>query len=91
MKKQHLMNKLLDHASFSEENVPLQPLVELCGEKRVLIENHGGVTEYSDNRIGVAVRFGAIVITGEKLRLHKMTKCQLVICGSVQSIQLLKG
>lgn len=91
MKIRNLIDQLLEQATPLAETVPLQPLVELCADKRVLIENHSGVNEYSEKRVGVAVRFGTILVIGENLRLNRITKCQLVICGSIQSIQLLKG
>lgn len=91
MKKRYLINQLLEQSAPSGETMPLQPLVELCANKRVLVENHNGVTEYSDGRIGVAVRFGTVLVIGDNLQLNRITKCQLVICGNIQSIQLLKG
>lgn len=91
MKRPYLINQFFEGSTPPGETLPLQPLVELCGDKRVLIENHKGVTEYSDERIGVSVRFGTVQVTGENLRLNRITKYQLVICGRIQSIQLLKG
>ncbi len=67
------------------------PLVEIAGEKRVLIENHRGVTAYDANRICVRVKFGQICVCGEELTLAQMTGTCLVICGRIDSVTLLRG
>jgi sporulation protein YqfC len=67
------------------------PLVEIAGEKRVLIENHKGVTEYDADRICIRVKYGQICVCGENLTLSQMTGACLVICGRIDSITLLRG
>ncbi len=41
-----------------QELLPGMPLIEITGAGRVLIENHGGVTEYETDRIGFAYALG---------------------------------
>ena len=73
------------------EPIPGQPLVELAGEHRVLIENHWGVTEYSCSEIRAKVKYGQLSVHGEGLRLACMTKHQLVITGRIDGITLHRG
>ena len=73
------------------EPVPKLPLVELAGERRVLVENHNGVTEYGKEEIRVKVAYGQLCICGMDLELAKMTREQLVIIGRIDSITLLRG
>lgn len=68
--------------------VPGLPVVELAGDARLLLENHRGVIEYGDERIGVMVNFGSIAVYGQNLTLQSMTGNQLVICGEIQRIEL---
>lgn len=68
-----------------------QPLLELCGEHRVLIEQHKGIVEYSSEIIDIKVRFGSIRIGGSELGICSMTADQLVITGNISNISLLKG
>ena len=81
----------LQHLEKQGESLPLQPIVELCSDRRVWIENHHGVTEYSTERISVAVRYGQINICGVGLRLSRMQGQMLVITGSIESIAIQKG
>lgn len=77
---------------FSQEvlsqSLPGVPLAELAGDRRVLIENHQGVTEYGPERIGVKVAFGVIFVCGRELTLLSMSKHQLVVCGRIDAVQL---
>ncbi len=83
--------KLLRGMEPTTETMPLQPVLELCGDRRVLIENHFGVTEYSLERICVEVRFGQLQICGCDLRLRRMQGHLLVITGKIDSICVKRG
>ena len=83
-----MMERLVDSADLSGEAIPGLPLVELSGDRRVLIENHRGVTEYSGERIGIRVRYGQVLVCGCGLELARMSKEQLVILGRIDGITL---
>ena len=91
MKKDVIMNRLIAKTDFLVDSLPAQPLIELCGENRVYIENHLGICQYGTEQIIVRVRLGSVCISGVSLRLCKMTDHQLVIAGKIQGIELLKG
>ena len=81
---------LWERLDLPGEAVPMQPLVEIAGDCRVLIEHHGGVREYSRERIGVKVRYGLVQVCGCGLELRCMTREQLVICGRIDAVTLLR-
>lgn len=64
------------------------PLVEIAGNRRVLIENHRGVCAYGCDEIIVRGSAGYIRVVGEKLVMTRMTAEQLVICGRIQGVTL---
>ena len=82
------MERLADGADLSAEPLPGQPIVEIAGDRRVLIENHFGVKEYSRERIGVKVKYGVVTVCGCGLELIRMTKEQLVISGRIDGVTL---
>lgn len=90
MRKQ-IIRHLLENAELMEESAPKEPVVELLGEGRVLIENHKGVTLYSGEVIQAKVGFGAISVKGSNLRLRLMTAEKLVIVGRICEIQVVRG
>lgn len=86
-----LLEHITNAADLQDAPIPGLPLIELAGDVRVLMENHCGVTEYGNERICVKVKFGQVCICGRELRLAKMTKNQLVVCGRIQSVELYRG
>lgn len=72
------------------EPLPGQSLLELTGDRQVLIENHRGVSQYSRECVGVRVPFGEILLRGQALELARMRRGQLVITGTIESVTLVR-
>ena len=91
--KQHskLSEKVLFRADLPGESLPNQPLIELIGDRRVLIENHLGVICYGNCDIKVSVRYGTICIQGSGLQLVNMTHQQLIVTGQIDSVSIKRG
>ena len=70
------------------ESLPGTTVVELAGDRRVLVEGHRGVTEYCPSRVTVKVGFGELSVSGDGLELRQMSKAQLVVCGRIDGIEL---
>lgn len=88
MPKKYWAERLADSTDLSAEPMPGVPVVELAGDRRVLIERHGGVTEYSSDRICIKVRYGIVCICGCGLELTCMTREQMVVTGRIDCVQL---
>lgn len=84
------MQRLAEEMEISQETLPRLPLVEICGERRVLIENHRGVLSYGSSQIRVCVSYGAVVVQGCGLELAQMTRERLVICGRIDGVNLIR-
>lgn len=87
-RRERWMDRLLTGAGLMEENPGKFPLVELCADHRVLVENHMGVLQYSTEGITVAVGFGQLRIQGEGLCMSQMSPEKLVIRGKIHGIEL---
>lgn len=86
--------KLRDYLSEKTENpelFPTVPIVELAGNRRVLVENHLGVIQYSTEKIGIKMKYGQMQICGCDLTLEQMTKVKLIVTGRIDGICLLRG
>ena len=79
---------IMDGVNLPGEAVPGQSVLELLGDNRVLIEGHRGVSQYGTEQIGVNLPFGMVCVSGCNLELNHMTRTQLVIRGSIDSIQV---
>ena len=87
---QSIWERLADGADLAAESPPGQPIVEIAGDHRVLIENHDGVKEYTRERITVKVKYGCVCICGCQLQLLRMTREQLVVSGKIDGVTLLR-
>ena len=56
----------------------------------ILIENYKGILEYEEFYIKVDTEIGMVNINGYKLTLEQVTKEDIVIKGTIKSIELEK-
>lgn len=82
----YFLERLADEADIFSEPLPGQSIVEIAGDRRLLIENHFGVKAYSREKIAVQVKFGFVSICGCDLEIMRMTKDQLVIRGKIDAV-----
>ena len=90
MPRANWMQKLADGVDLPGEMPPGVPVVELASDCRVLIEQHGGMTEYSRERICARVRYGVVCVCGSDLELTHMSRERLVISGKIDAVQVLR-
>jgi sporulation protein YqfC len=89
--KKNVIRQLAVSAELSDTPIPTQPLVEIAGTGRVLIENDQGVTCYEPSVIQVKTKTGQIRVEGESLELSCMTRGKLVILGQIRCVSLFRG
>ena len=87
-KGRYFFERITEEAEIMMEPLPGQPIVEIAGDRRVLIENHFGVKGYSSERIIVKVKYGFLCICGCGMEIVKMTREQLVIHGKINEVAL---
>lgn len=78
----------MEQSAVGPELLPGQPIVEIAGQTRVLVENHRGVASYGNERILVKVSFGFLCVCGCGLQMMHMTRERLVISGRIDSVSL---
>ena len=88
MNSSERIQRIMDGADLREETFAGVPIVELAGDKRILIEGHRGVTNYSAESICVKVKYGYVKVCGKELELAKMTGKQVIITGRIDAVQI---
>lgn len=66
------------------------PRITLLGDMQMYVENHKGIVEYSQIRIRVKVKNGILRITGKELSIKSIVTDEIIICGSIESIEFTK-
>ena len=86
--KKEFANILGEKLSMPPEALGEIPLTEIRGNRSVAIENHRGILEYSEEKVRVAVRHGALTVHGRELRIVSMSGKNLEIRGSIESVEM---
>ena len=89
-KAREWLEQLADRTDLPGEAGLGHPLMELAGDRRVLIEHHQGVTQYGSGCICVKVKYGSLSVEGCGLELARMSREQLIIRGRIDQIRLIR-
>ena len=89
--KRSITQRIAEQLELQDMCLPKQPVLEVYGNHRVLIENHVAVAEYGLQCITVQMKYGYVHISGNDLRISRLMEHQLVITGEVEMIKLQKG
>ena len=65
------------------------PRITIEGNNRLIIENHGGIIEYSMERIRIRIRHGESLIQGKRLIIATILKDQIEINGEITKVEFL--
>ena len=87
MTHRHWMERLTEDMDLTGE-AELESVVELVGNRRVLIEHHKGICQYQQDNIGVQLHCGKLYVSGNRMEITKMSRDQLVITGYIYSVNL---
>lgn len=90
-RRKHVLSKMIQAADLDADLEPGLPILELAGDKRILIEKHLSVVAYSGEAICVKMRYGLVYISGCNLLIEKMSGEQLVVQGNIDCIRIEKG
>ena len=82
-----LAEELSDRLQLPEDALLGAAKLSVTAGRRVLIENHRGILSYSAAYIAVNTAQGPIGLHGRELRLLAMNRSELLISGSVQTIE----
>lgn len=85
---QKWVEMLVGTGSQLEDSLGILPLVEVAGDRRVFVEHHQGVVQYSKEIVSIRVRYGILTIHGSGLELRHMSRTQLAVAGAINSITL---
>ena len=84
------MSKFTKLFEIPDEVVSDVPKVTVVNFDRILIENYKCILEYQNIFIRIKMSNGLIDISGLNLELNEMTKDDLIIRGTIESIEFEK-
>lgn len=66
------------------------PLISMTGREEMTIENHKGLMEYGEEKIRIATKVGSLCVSGEGLRLKRLSAECIVIGGQLGKLEFLR-
>lgn len=66
------------------------PLISMTGREEMTIENHKGLMEYGEEKIRIATKVGSLCVSGESLRLKRLSAECIVIGGQLEKLEFLR-
>ncbi|MBR3292821.1 MAG: YabP/YqfC family sporulation protein [Oscillospiraceae bacterium] len=82
-----LCEDLAERLQLPEEAISGAVKLTAVGDRRLLIEQHKGLLEYSGETIRVSTGRGQIVLHGANLEMDAMNQTELLVCGRLQSLE----
>ncbi len=84
------MGKFINLFDIPEEITSDIPKVTILGFDKMLVENYKAILEYQDFFIRVKMSTGLINVNGFELKMNEMTKDDLIITGTIDSVDFEK-
>ncbi|MCD8158696.1 MAG: YabP/YqfC family sporulation protein [Clostridiales bacterium] len=86
-----LGRKISDGLEMPREALDDTPLMTVCGNGEIIVENFKRILSFSENRVVVAVKKGCCNIGGENLKLEYIKRDIVKVRGRIYQISLSEG
>lgn len=60
--------------------------LRMHGNKKVIIENHTGITIYENDEIGIKTNDQSILIKGSKFKIEEINSFKVIVKGEIKEI-----
>ncbi|HLT56897.1 MAG TPA: sporulation protein YqfC [Bacillota bacterium] len=93
MKKwQQQIRSILIHSFALPSDVILElPRITVIGQIHAYIENHDGLTAFSDTELILKMKKGSVKITGESFVLKMMLPEEILLEGTITDVKFIPG
>jgi len=88
--KAGLKVKVTEALELPKEIALNMPKLTMLGSEDLVIENHKGIIEYSDEKVRINTASGTIKISGINLTIKEITAEDIMVKGNISSLEFLK-
>lgn len=78
--------------SFAPSELPelIMPHIELCADKRGIVEGCKGILSFSNEKIGLNCKTHTVLFTGENLSLCELCDGKITVTGKISCVSISK-
>lgn len=88
--KSFLRETLVNKLDMPAEIIYDVPLIKIIGTGEIIVENHKGIVEYTNEMIRLSSSIGIIVIRGSGILINKIDESIIDIEGEILSVEYVK-
>ncbi|MBM7623155.1 sporulation protein YqfC [Sporohalobacter salinus] len=81
-----IKNKFADFFEMPKDIVLDAPQISMIGNMDLVLKNHRGIIEYTQEKIRVRINKGQVVICGEELIIANLTKEMVSVKGQIVDV-----
>lgn len=82
----NLRSKLADDLEIPNDALSDNFDLRMHGNKKVIIENHLGITIYENNQVGIKTIENNILIKGSKFKIEEINNYNVIVRGNIDEI-----
>ncbi len=82
----NLRSKLADDLEIPNDALSDNFDLKMHGNKKVIIENHLGMTVYENDEVGIKTAENTILIKGSKFKIEEISNYNVIIRGNINQI-----
>lgn len=89
-KKSSIKHKLSESLDLPKDVILNIPNIKITGNTEIMIENHRGILEYSNEILRMNSGLGVIKIVGSNLQIKEVSQEDIQIQGLIDSVEFIK-
>jgi sporulation protein YqfC len=86
----NIRSKLADDLEIPNDAMTDNFDLRMHGNKKVIIENHLGISNYENDEVGIKTVENNILIKGSKFKIEEINNYKVIIKGNIDEILFLK-
>lgn len=86
----NIKSKLADDLEIPNNAMTDNFDLRMHGNKKVIIENHLGISNYENDEVGIKTVENNILIKGSKFKIEEINSYKVIIKGNIDEILFLK-
>ncbi|MDF2948939.1 MAG: YabP family [Sedimentibacter sp.] len=86
----NIRSKLADDLEIPNNAMTDNFDLRMHGNKKVIIENHLGISNYENDEVGIKTVENNILIKGSKFKIEEINSYKVIIKGNIDEILFLK-
>lgn len=86
-----IRGKIPELLDLPDQTISGVPIIEIYGDRRVLVEGRCTVVQYGSNCIKLRNACGTVCVHGCGLMMVELSQYQMIITGKVENISIARG